>query len=62
MELKEMCYETRKAMLLTQREFAKLIGATQTEVSFIEGGFVPPNKQKVKLIKELYKKAKEAKS
>lgn len=46
MELKEMCKETRKAMSLTQREFAKIIGSTQTEVSFIEGGFTPQAKKR----------------
>lgn len=62
MELKEMCKETRKTMHLTQKEFAKLIGSTQTEVSFIEGGFTPPSAEKVNTILELYKKTKEAKS
>lgn len=46
-ELKDVCYAVRKHMRISQRELAQLIGSTQTEISFIEKGFVPPDKQKV---------------
>ena len=45
-------------MGLTQKQFAALIGTTQTEVSFIEGGFLPPRKEKVKAIETLFLKAR----
>lgn len=43
MELKDMCFIARTSMQLSQKEFAKLVGSTQTEISFIEKGFVPDN-------------------
>ena len=54
MELKEMCKEARNAMRLSQKEFARLVGATQTEISFIEGGFIPPKEEKIKAIIKFY--------
>ena len=58
MQLAEMCKTARQRLKLTQRAFAKLIGTNQTEVSFIERGFIPPNKEKIATIEMLYKEQK----
>lgn len=54
MELKQKCFEVRKQLKMAQKEFAVIIGTNQTEVSFIERGFIPENKNKVKIIEYLY--------
>ena len=54
MELKEMCKTVRSKMGLTQKEFSRLIGTTQTEISFVENGFTPPHIERVTEIKKLY--------
>lgn len=53
-ELKDMCYIARKNLGLMQNGFAKKINSNQTEVSFIERGFIPEDAEKIKAIKELY--------
>lgn len=58
MELKQMCKEIRKALGLSQKKFGLLIGATQTEVSFIEGGFIPPSTDKIEKIQKLFNELK----
>lgn len=55
MELKDKCKETRNSLGLSQAKFARLIGSTQTEVSFIERGFIPPHTQKISAIERLFK-------
>ena len=55
MELKEMCYQARKAMSLSQKTFADIIGTNKTEISFIERGFIPPCEDKIEKIKLYYK-------
>ena len=54
MELKDMCREVRRIKRLTQRKLAELIGSNQTEISFIERGFIPTDTTKIDRIKELY--------
>lgn len=44
----------REYLQISQREFAKIIGSNQTEVSFIERGFIPENSGKIKIIESLY--------
>ena len=56
MELKEICKAVRQKMGLTQREFGRLIGTTQTEISFVENGFIPPHIERVAEIQRLYHK------
>jgi len=41
-------------MKLTQKQFAVLVGTNQTEISFIERGFIPDNQEKIKNIIKLY--------
>lgn len=53
------CKVIRTTLHLTQKEFAKKIGSNQTEVSFIERGFIPLKKEKIKAINELYKTYKD---
>ena len=45
-------------MKLTQKKFAELIGSNQTEISFIERGFVPSDREKIRAIYELAKENK----
>ena len=40
----------REKMKVTQARMATLIGTTQTEVSFMERGFIPRNPRKVESI------------
>lgn len=54
MELKEKCKLARKYMRMTQAEFGKVIKSNQTEVSFIERGFIPEDKRKVEKIEQIY--------
>ena len=53
-ELKSQCFIARTKRKLSQSDFAKIIGSNQTEVSFIERGFIPKNKSKIKKIRQLY--------
>ena len=41
-------------MGLTQKQFAAMIGTNQTEISFIERGFLPTDSEKISKIFELY--------
>ena len=52
--LAEMCRESRLFMGLTQKEFAEFVGTNQTEISFIERGFIPMGKEKIQQIKQLF--------
>ena len=54
MTLAEKCKEIRKKKGLTQRELAKLIYSTQTEISFMGKGFIPVNTGKIELLEYLY--------
>ena len=52
-ELKDICFALRKKLHLSQRELAYLIGSTQTEISFIERGFIPVSSEKIHRIYQL---------
>ena len=52
-ELKDKCIELRTFLGLSQTSFAIMIHTNQTEVSFIERGFIPKKKQ-VDLINLFY--------
>ena len=55
MDLKDKCYAVRSILNLTQKEFGMMIASNQTEVSFIERGFIPKQKQ-IYLIELLYER------
>ena len=55
MTLKEKTKLVREHLQMNQRSFAKIIGSNQTEVSFIERGFIPEDTQKIMAIAVLYK-------
>lgn len=57
MELKEKCKLARKYMKMSQEQFGfgKVIKSNQTEVSFIERGFIPEDKRKIEKIEVIYK-------
>lgn len=55
-QLKYKCFMVRSKLELSQKLFAKLIDSNQTEISFIERGFIPEDKQKIYMIDKLYKK------
>ena len=55
MELKEKCKLARKYMRMSQAEFGKVIKSNQTEVSFIERGFIPEDNRKIEKIEVIYK-------
>lgn len=58
MNLAEMTKNVRKVLGLNQYELAKLIGTNQTKISFIENGFIPPQKEIIEEIISLYNKNK----
>lgn len=58
MALADICKTTRYSLSLSQREFAELIGTNQTEISFIERGFIPESKDKINKIYTLYNESK----
>lgn len=51
--ISEMCKAIRKERQITQYAFASLIGTNQTEISFIERGFIP-SADKIVAITQLY--------
>lgn len=55
--LAEMCKVARTEMGLSQSKFAVVVGTNQTEISFIERGFVPQDQEKINVIKKLYQGA-----
>lgn len=55
MELKEKCQKARAYLRMTQAEFWKVIKSNQTEVSFIERGFIPEDNRKIEKIEVIYK-------
>lgn len=52
--LKEMCKIARNYLKQSQQDFAKVIKSNQTEISFIERGFIPEDKRKIEKIKTIY--------
>lgn len=56
--LAEMCKIARANLRLSQKNFAYLVGTNQTEISFIERGFVPENEEKIQNIQKLYEETK----
>lgn len=56
--LAEMCKIARANLRLSQKKFAYLVGTNQTEISFIERGFVPENEEKIQNIQKLYEETK----
>lgn len=56
MSTAEMCVKIRDKLGITQKQLAGLISTNQTEISFIERGFVPNNYQKVVAINRLYER------
>jgi transcriptional regulator with XRE-family HTH domain len=54
MELKGKCKIARQYLKMSQYEFAKVIKSNQTEVSFIERGFIPEDKKKIDKIETIY--------
>ena len=54
-KLKEMCKTARKYLQMTQLEFARVIRSNQTEISFIERGFIPEDHRKIEKIEQFYK-------
>lgn len=56
MELKDKTKKVREFMGLTQKEFGTMfLSSNQTELSFIERGFIPEDKKKVKVVNNMYK-------
>lgn len=55
MQLAEMCKEIRRAMRISQCKLAEMVGTNQTEISFIERGFIPESKEKVEAIHILFR-------
>lgn len=56
--LAEMCKTARQNLRLSQYKFVDLVGTNQTEISFIERGFVPENEEKIQNIQKLYEETK----
>ncbi len=57
MELKDKCFKVREIMGLSQKEFGTtFLNTNQTEISFIERGFIPEDNIKIKIIDNMYKK------
>lgn len=54
MALSDICKFIRATMKISQYDFADLVGTNQTEISFIERGFIPKDERKVNAIYHLY--------
>lgn len=62
MELKDKTKIVREVLGLSQKEFGNMFLQTnQTEVSFIERGFIPEDKRKIKIVNSMYKCLEDAK-
>jgi DNA-binding XRE family transcriptional regulator len=59
MELKEKCKIARNYLKMTQEQFGNFIKSNQTEVSFIERGFIPEDTKKIEKIETIWKWANE---
>lgn len=56
MELKEKCKYVREKIGMSQKDFAeRFLDTNQTEISFIERGFIPENRNKIETINRLYR-------
>ena len=56
MELKDKTKKVREFMGLSQKEFGTMfLNSNQTELSFIERGFIPEDKKKIKVVNSMYK-------
>lgn len=51
--LAEICQRTRWRMKINQYKMAELVYTNQTEISFIERGFIPKDTCKIERIMEL---------
>lgn len=58
MELNLACKEIRQRLNISQRQLASMIGTNQTDVSFIERGFIPNDIGKIKAIYKIYDNCK----
>ena len=56
-DLAQIIREAREIMNISQRKLAELVGTNQTEISFIERGFIP-SEEKIDAIYKLYIKSK----
>lgn len=54
MTLAEKCKYIRNKMHINQRTLAGMIGTNQTEVSFMERGFIPEDPQKIYEVENLW--------
>lgn len=52
--LSKACLEVRKKLELSQAKFALNVYSNQTEISFIERGFIPEDYRTIQAIFELY--------
>lgn len=59
MELAKICKSIRSEQKISQKKLAEMVGSNQTEISFIERGFIPQSQQKIDLIRGLYKRTGE---
>lgn len=50
----DMVRAIREEQGISQRVFAQMIGSNQTEVSFIERGFIPESEAKLEAIRKIY--------
>ena len=55
-EVQDMSLAIRKATGWSQYALADAVGTTQTEISFLEKGFIPPASEKIRRLHELYHK------
>ena len=53
--LAEKCRYIRAAIGLSQEDLGRILGCCQGEISYIERGFIPENKDKISVINKLYR-------
>ena len=59
MELRIMTKAIREILGISQRRLSEMVGTTQSEISLIESGFIPPDPLKIQAILRIFNKIKE---
>ena len=58
MNLSNISKNIRASLKISQKKLADMIGTNQTKISFIEAGFIPPQKELIEKLHKLHNETK----